>query len=81
MSKANFDAVVKLVAVYVGAAKATGLVERRLAEAKLTADQFTFSDLTESVRSRIAGAANLYIAEKTQQDELGKKLAAMSASK
>lgn len=78
MSKANFDAVVRLVAGYVGEAKASGLVERRLTSAKISVDRFTFADLTPTMRSLILGAAKLYIPEKNKQDEFEKKLNAMA---
>ena len=79
MSSASFAAVVKLVASYVGEAKAEGLLERRLAHESITTDQFNLTHLTPTLQIKIISAASLYLPDASKEPDLKAKLAAMGA--
>jgi hypothetical protein len=80
MSNASFAAVVRVVASYVGEAKAEGLVERRLAKESITSDQFALAQLTPALQMKIVSAASLYFLDASREPELKLKLAALGVS-
>jgi hypothetical protein len=74
MAKAQYDAVVKFVASYIGDAKAGGLVERQLKHcAPATPDTFTKDDL-QKITAVLTVAASLYITDDAKKAEFKAKL-------
>jgi len=75
MANTSFASLVKLIAAYVGEAKASGLVERRLGAASVTADQFTKAHLSASMQAAIVSAATLYLLDQGKEAQLKSQLA------
>lgn len=74
----TYASLLKLVAAYLGAEKAAGVLERQLKTMNFSSATFTQANLKELLNT-VLGATMLYVADATKKDELRAKLTQMAA--
>ena len=72
-----YSALVKTVSIYIGAEKGADCVNRQVAYAQATADNFS-KDHYCQILTRVIGATSIWIGDKSKQAELKAKLEALA---